>query len=83
MNFMIPNWMQSSADPAQVSATVSGTILSASALIIWIAMRAFHVQLEADDVIALSTQIGTIVGAVWALYGLIRKALVKASTPTE
>lgn len=75
--------MQSSVDSSQISATVSGAILSASALIVWGAMKGFGVELQADDVAALATQVGAIAGAIMGIYGLIRKVLVTATTPSN
>lgn len=73
-------WLQSSQDPTQVSNTVKGAVLSASALIILVAAQVFHVQLSANDVISLATEIGALAGFLWFLYGLIFKGVIYAGT---
>jgi hypothetical protein len=77
------NWLlNSSVDPENLSATISGLILSASAGIIFLAAH-FNIVLGADQVSALATQIGLAAGALWTLFGLIRKVvmLVKPTPP--
>jgi hypothetical protein len=76
---MIPNWTSSSADPSQISATVSGAILGLSALIIFAAAHLFHIVLSADDVTSLASGVGAVAGSVWMVYGLIRKLLIKTT----
>lgn len=62
-------WLQSSQSPEEVANKVKGIILMASAAIIFVAAQVFHIQLGAGDIVSLATEIGTIVGAVWAIYG--------------
>lgn len=77
---VLKGWLQSSADPTQVSNTVRGAILTVSTLIIFVAAQVFHLTLSANDVIALATEIGTLAGVVWFFYGLIFKGVVYAGT---
>lgn len=77
---VLKGWLASSADPTQVSNTVKGAVLSASALIIFFAAQFLHLTLSADDVISLATEIGTLAGALWFFYGLIFKGVVYAGT---
>lgn len=71
------SWLQSSQDPTQVSNTVRGAVLSASAVIIFVATQFFHIQLSANDVISLATECGGLAGALWFFYGLLMKGVVK------
>jgi hypothetical protein len=76
---MIPNWMSSSADPTQVSASVSGAILMFSTVIVFGATHFFNITLSASDVTSYAESLGAIAGAVWMFYGLIRKTLIKTT----
>lgn len=67
----LKTWLQSSQDPTEVANKVKGIILAASSLIILGGTQFFHVQLGANDIITLSTEVGTIAGALWAIYGAI------------
>lgn len=67
----LKGWLQSSQDPTQVANKVKGLILMASALVILVAGQVFHITLTANDMVSLATEIGTIAGAVWAIYGCI------------
>ena len=73
---ILQKWLQSSQDPTQVSNTVRGAILSVSALIIFFAAQLFHIQLSANDIITLATEIGTLAGAIWFFYGLLMKGTI-------
>lgn len=68
--------LSSSADPSKLSATVSGVILSFSALIIYGA-GLLGVPLVADQVTLFATQVGLAIGSLTFLYGLVRKGLVR------
>lgn len=65
----------SSQDPEQIANSVKGIILAFSSIIILVAQQIFHIALSANDVISLGTEIGSVAGAVWLLYGLGLKAL--------
>lgn len=67
----LKGWLQSSQDPTQVANKVKGLILMASALIILVAGQVFHITLTANDMVSLATEIGTIAGAVWTIYGCL------------
>ena len=71
------SWLQSSQDPTQVANTVKGAIVAASSVIIFVAAQIFHVQLTPDTVLAAGTYAGMIVGAIWGLYGLLMKGVVR------
>ena len=66
--------ISSSQDPAKLSATISGLILSFSSLIIFGAAR-FGIPLVDAQVSAFATQAGLAVGSLWFLYGILRKGL--------
>ena len=65
----------SSTNPEQLSATVSGLILSAGAILILV-LGYFGVPFTNSDVAELATQAGLTVGALWTLYGAIRKVVL-------
>lgn len=71
MKFTLPSWLQSSQDPSQVANKVKGAILFASSAIIFFAAIFFHIQLSANDIITLGTELGAVAGAVWTIYGSI------------
>lgn len=64
-------WLQSSQDPTAVGNKVKGIILAASAIVIFGAAQLFNITLTADDMVSLATEIGTVAGAMWAIYGAI------------
>lgn len=61
----------SSQDPTEVANKVKGVILTGSSLIILAASHIFHITLNASDLISLATDLGTVAGAVWAIYGVV------------
>ncbi len=73
---ILKGWLQSSANPTEVSNTVRGAILSVSAIIVLVAAQLFRVNLSANDVISLATEVGTAAGVVWFFYGLIFKGVI-------
>lgn len=68
--------LSSSVDPQQLSTTVSGFIISLSAVIIIIAGK-MGVPLTQSSVALFAEQLGLAVGSLTFLYGLIRKIIVK------
>lgn len=77
---ILKNWLQSSQDPTQVSNTVRGAVLSASALLVFFAAQFFHVTLTASDIMSLATEVGALAGVLWFFYGLIFKGVMYAGT---
>ena len=67
----------SSQDPTKVSATVSGIILGSSSTIVWFATQLFHFQITPSDVSSLATGLGMTAGAIYFIYGLVRKLIIK------
>jgi hypothetical protein len=67
--------LSSSVNPTQLSATVSGTILSVSAIIIFFAGQ-LGFNLGTADITSFASQAGVSVGFLWFLFGLIRKVVV-------
>lgn len=76
----LKTWLQSSQDPTQVSNTVKGVILSLSSIIVFVAAQVFHITLTADNILALATEVGSLAGILWMLYGLIMKVTVKVGS---
>jgi hypothetical protein len=68
--------IRSSTDYTQVSATVRGAIIAASSVIIFFASQFFGFVLTSNDVITLATEVGTVAGAIYFLYGLLKKVVV-------
>lgn len=69
-------WLQSSADPEQVSNAVKGAIVAASSVIILGATLLFHITLTPENVVALGSDMGMLVGAIWFMYGLLHKGVM-------
>lgn len=79
----LPVWLQSSQNPEEVANKVKGFILMVSSAIIFIAARYFHLSLEANDVSALATELGTVVGAIWTIYGSILHVITFVSSKKD
>lgn len=76
----LKSWLASSQDPAQVSSSVKGAVLTVSALIVFFAAHVLHITLTANDIATLATQIGALAGVVWFFYGLLFKGVMYAGT---
>lgn len=71
MDGQLMYWLQSSQNPDEIANKVKGAILAASSIIILVAMNIFHISLNASDVATLSAEVGTMAGAIWAIYGCV------------
>ena len=67
--------MWSSVNSDQVSATVTGAIIWASAAIVWFA-SAHGLSITSTDVSEQAATIGQMIGLLWASFGLVRKLIV-------
>lgn len=67
--------LSSSTNPEQLSATVSGAILSVSSLIVFLAGW-MGVPLAESEIAEVAQQAGMAAGALWFLYGAVRKLVV-------
>lgn len=65
----------SSTDPTQVANTIKGLIVASSSVIVLVAAHLFGITLTPENVISLGTDAGMLVGAIWAVYGLIHKGV--------
>ncbi len=65
----------SSVDTNKVSATISGAIISVSSIILIIAAH-YGVTLTAEQVAVSAGQLGTAVGSIIFIFGLIRKLVI-------
>lgn len=63
--------LSSSQNPDEIANKVKGTILLASSVIIFFAAKFLGLNLTANDITDLATQLGGVAGAVWAIYGSI------------
>jgi len=70
-NSRLAGWAASSnpLTPDEVSNRIKGVVFAASAIIIFAASRVFNIILTPTDVVALGTQLGTLGGLMWTLYG--------------
>lgn len=68
--------LSSSSDGSKLADTVKGSIVLCSGLIIVLAQY-LGVPLTETNVLELASQAGIAVGAIWAIYGLLKKALVR------
>lgn len=80
METQLRTWLQSSQDPTVVANKVKGIILAASSILIFLAAQVFHMTLTANDIIMLATELGTIAGAVWTIYGVILNLITWAGS---
>lgn len=78
----LPAYMASSVDTSAVSSRVSGAVLASSSIIIFLVAYVFKIQLTANDLISLSTQLGTIAGAIWTVKGFIIWIMTKFGKKT-
>ena len=73
----LAGWAASSASPEEVSTRIKGIIIGLSSVIIFFAAQFFNINLTANDVVDIATQLGLVAGAITTLYGaglmLIRK----------
>ena len=67
--------LSSSNNPQELAATVSGLILTFSALIILIAQK-LGFPLTQNAIANFSEQIGISIGALWFLFGVVRKIVI-------
>lgn len=65
-------WYTSSEDPTKLSATITGAIIGFSGIALF-AAHAFGIPLTNTDLVALAGNIGIAVGALWFLFGFLRK----------
>lgn len=70
------NWLKSSQDENSVSNTVRGAVLAFSSLML-LAAKYFELPLTESDVVEIATQIGAASGALWLLYGMAMKVVMK------
>lgn len=84
-NTQLRSWLASSTDPTgQTLATkVKGAILAFSSIIILVVAATFHIQLSANDVITLATELGTIAGVIGVVYGSIQHLIIWWGTKTK
>ena len=70
-NTRLAGWAASSnpLTPDEVSNRIKGVVFASSAVIIFLAAQFFNVVLTPEDVISLGTQLATLGGLIWSLYG--------------
>jgi hypothetical protein len=73
--------LASSEDPTQVAATVTGALIAGSSLIVYAAGHLGFIGVTPDVVAQNAGAFGTGIGAIWALFGLLRKIAIKLLAP--
>lgn len=68
--------LSSSTNPNSLADSVKGAIVLCSGLIIVLGQY-FGVPLTETTVMEVASQSGVAVGAIWAIYGLLKKVLVR------
>lgn len=69
--------LTSSQNPDEIANKVKGIVLGTSSILILLASLLFHIQLSANDVITLATELGGVAGAIWTIYGFGLHAIAK------
>ena len=69
--------LSSSSNPQEIANTVKGVIVALSSVIIFIAASVFNITLNASDVLGIAADIGIGAGAIWTIYGLLMKLIVR------
>lgn len=64
--------LASSSNPEELSKKVEGAIIASSSIIIFFIGKFLHIQLGANDIVSLASEIGGVVGAITIIYGSIR-----------
>lgn len=68
---MLKTFLQSSQDPTVIATKVKGAILAVASIIMFLALHLLGITLTANDVGTLATEISTLVGAIWTIYGCV------------
>lgn len=85
LNNIITFFTQSSEDPAKTSATLTGILIALSAQVQQLAVfipgiNAFYLSPLGQQLDAILTGVGTILGTAWFLFGLFRKVTNKVES---
>ena len=70
--------LSSSTDPSKLGATVQAIMLGLAGVIVFFANKSGFPIVEAD-IVEVAGQVGMAVSVLWALYGVIRKIVVRVS----
>ena len=65
----LAGWAASSQNPTEVSNRIKGLVLTFSSVIIFFAANFLGINLSANDMVDIASQLGAIAGAVWTIYG--------------
>lgn len=68
--------LSSSTDPEKLSATVTGLIVSIASVLALLLSKVLGLPITAEQVATYAGSIGSAVGGIWFLFGLIRKGVV-------
>jgi len=72
----LAGWAASSSSPTEVSNRIKGIVMAGSSLVVLLGSRFFGLELTTENVMELSTQLGALGGAGWAVWGAVM-ALVR------
>lgn len=71
----LPDFLKSSADPAQLSLTIKGLIVFVPALVALMAM--FGLNVTPESMTEFINQVAVAIGALMTLYGIVRRQINK------
>lgn len=71
--------LTSSSNPEELADTVKGLILSFSVVIIYGVKYFFNIDIGSGQVTEFAVVMGGAIGALWTLYGLLKKIVVAVS----
>ena len=74
----LPDFLKSSADPAQLSLTIKGLIVFVPSIVALLAI--FGLNIAAESVTEFINQFAVAVGALMTLYGIVRKQFNRKDT---
>ena len=68
----LKGWAASSASPEQVSKRITGAVIAAAGVIVYVLVKFFGLDnITVDNVVQLAPLLGTLGGAVWSVYGAL------------
>jgi len=75
------SWLiASSTDSQKLALKITGIIVGLSSTIVLVGASLFHIQLAANDVVQIGTELGMVAGAIAFVTGVIRHIVIKLGT---
>ena len=69
--------ISSSVKPDELATKVKALMLMASSVVIYLLAKWFEITLTPDGYLALVTEISTLIGSIWGVYGIIQHLVAK------